>query len=284
MNNEFQEPLKLVPISEVEFKLFADLLYHEVGIKLKYARKDLLSGRLQKTLKSLKFNNFTDYYNFVIEDKSGIHLSNLVNNLTTNHTFFYRESGHFDYMLKRVLPEIEELIKQEGNNDLRIWCSACSSGEEAYTLVMILMEHFGKSYYLWKSGILATDISEKALEIAQKGIYSFEQIKHLPEEYKKKYFIKLDDDKYKILEKVKKEVTIRRFNLNNTNYPFKKPFHIIFCRNVMIYFDLAKRRELVRKLSSNLIKDGYLFISHSETLSNVSSNFRSVHPAVYQKI
>jgi chemotaxis protein methyltransferase CheR len=284
MNNEFQEPLKLVPISEVEFKLFADLLYYEVGIKLKFARKDLLSGRLQKTLKSLKFNNFTDYYNFVIEDKSGIHLSNLVNNLTTNHTFFYRESGHFDYMLKRVLPEIEELIKQEGNNDLRIWCSACSSGEEAYTLVMILMEHFGKSYYLWKSGILATDISEKALEIAQKGIYSFEQIKHLPEEYKKKYFIKLDDDKYKILEKVKKEVTIRRFNLNNSNYPFKKPFHIIFCRNVMIYFDLPKRRELVRKLSSNLIKDGYLFISHSETLSNVSSNFRSVHPAVYQKI
>ncbi|MFN4152448.1 MAG: CheR family methyltransferase [Candidatus Sericytochromatia bacterium] len=284
MNNEFQEPLKLIPISEVEFKLFADLLYHEVGIKLKSARKDLLSGRLQKTLKSLKFNNFTDYYNFVIEDKSGIHLSNLVNNLTTNHTFFYRESGHFDYMLKRVLPELEELIKQEGQNDLRIWCSACSTGEEAYTLVMILMEHFGKSYYLWKSGILATDISEKALEIAEKGIYSSEQIKNLPEEYKNKYFIKLDNDKYKVLEKIKKEVTIRRFNLNNSNYPFKKPFHIIFCRNVMIYFDLPKRRELVRKLSSNLIKDGYLFISHSETLSNVSSNFRSVHPAVYQKI
>lgn len=284
MNNEFQEPLKLITISEVEFKLFADLLYHEVGIKLKSARKDLLSGRLQKTLKTLKFNNFTDYYNFVIEDKSGIHLSNLVNNLTTNHTFFYRESGHFDYMLKKVLPEIENLIKQEGQNDLRIWCSACSTGEEAYTLVMILMEYFGKSYYLWKSGILATDISEKALEIAQKGIYSFEQIKNLPEEYKNKYFIKLDDDKYKVLEKVKKEVTIRRFNLNNSNYPFKKPFHIIFCRNVMIYFDLPKRRELVRKLSSNLIKDGYLFISHSETLSNVSSNFRSVHPAVYQKI
>lgn len=284
MNNDFQEPLKLVPISEVEFKLFADLLYHEVGIKLKSARKDLLSGRLQKTLKSLKFNNFTDYYNFVIDDKSGIHLSNLVNNLTTNHTFFYRESGHFDYMLKRVLPELEELIKQEGQNDLRIWCSACSTGEEAYTLVMILMEHFGKSYYLWKSGILATDISEKALEIAQKGIYSSEQLKNLPEKYKNKYFIKLDDDKYKVLEKVKKEVTIRRFNLNNSNYPFRKPFHIIFCRNVMIYFDLPKRRELVRKLSSNLIKDGYLFISHSETLSNVSSNFRSVHPAVYQKI
>lgn len=283
MNNEFQEPLKIIPISEVEFKLLSDLLYQEVGIKLKSARKDLLSGKLQKTLKALKFTNFTDYYNFVIEDKSGIHLSNLVNNLTTNHTFFYRESGHFDYMLKKVLPEIEERIKQEGQNDLRIWCSACSSGEEAYTLVMILMEYFGKSYYLWKLGVLATDISEKALEIAQKGIYSFEQIKHLPEEYKTKYFIKLDDDKYKILEKVKKEVTIRRFNLNNSNYPFKKPFHIIFCRNVMIYFDLPKRRELVRKLSHNLIKGGYLFISHSETLSNVSSNFRSVHPAVYKK-
>lgn len=284
MKSNSENPLKIISITDEEFKLFERLVYQEIGIKLRENRKDLLSGRLQKTLIKLNFKNFSDYYDFLIEDKTGKHLSDLVDSLTTNHTFFYRESGHFDYMIKKVLPDIEDIIKQEGNNDLRIWCSACSTGEEAYTLMMVLMEYFGKSYYLWKSGILATDISEKALNIAEKGIYLKEQIKNLPEDYKNKYFLKLDEDKYKILEKVKKEVTIRRFNLNNENYPFKKQFHIIFCRNVMIYFDLAKRRELVRKLSQNLVKGGYLFISHSETLSNVSSNFKSVHPAVYKKI
>lgn len=281
--NEFKTGT-FIEINDDEFKKLRDLIYARIGINLTQEKRTLLAGRLQKVLRKFQYKNFHQYYDYVSNDKTGKALSDLADLISTNHTFFGRESDHFDYFKNQVLPELEAKHKALRSNDLRIWSAGCSSGEEPYTLIMYLMEYFGTNYSNWNAGILATDISEKVLEIARKGIYSEERLKSMPKLLKTKYFKKLPDGNYEVIEKVKKEVTFRRFNLMNREFPFKRGFDTIFCRNVMIYFDSETRRVLADKFYQKTLNGGYLFIGHSETLNRETTKYKYIMPAVYKKI
>jgi len=274
---------KWVEISDQEFKSLRDLIYNNIGINLSDEKKNLMMGRFQKILRARNFSTFKEYYDFVSKDSSGEALSELANSISTNHTFFYRENDHFEYFLKTVLPEVTSTLVSQGSKDLRIWSAGCSSGEEPYDLMMLMLEYFGNDYKNWTAGILATDISEKALNIARKGVYSADRIHNLPELYKKKYFKKAGNE-FEIIDNIKNEVVFRRFNLMNPVFTFKKKFNTIFCRNVMIYFDEPTRIELVNKFYNLLVPGGYLFIGHSETLKRDTHNFQYIKPAVYKKV
>jgi chemotaxis protein methyltransferase CheR len=274
-----------VHISEEEFAKIRSLVYNKIGINLTEQKKTLLMGRLQKILRLKNFENFSEYYDSLIADKSGKEISELANHISTNHTFFWRENDHFEYFLNVALPEIKSRLLNSRTNDIRIWSAGCSSGEEPYMLVMLMMEYFQNDYSKLNAGLLATDISEKALGTALRGVYAHERIKETPKVLVKKYFTKTEDDKYAVIDKVKKEVTYRRFNLMNKVFPFRKKFDIIFCRNVMIYFDDPTRETLVQKFSDLLVPGGYLFIGHSETINKQKiKTLKFVSPALYQKV
>jgi chemotaxis protein methyltransferase CheR len=272
------------PMSEKEFNLIRELVYERFGIHLSDQKKTLVTSRLQKLLWTHKFSSYEQYYEYVKKDQSGSALSDLVNKITTNHTFFNREKDHFDFFAKQALPEMIQRIKDLGTNDLRIWCAGCSSGEEAYMLMMLIMEVIGPAYSSWNAGLLATDISERALNTAKAGIYTTDRISTLPPALKHKYFKSHGNDEWKVVDKVRKEVTFRRFNLMNTNFPFKGQFHLIFCRNVMIYFDQKTRAELVNRFAQFTVPGGYLFIGHSESLGRKGTAYEYVMPAVYRKV
>ena len=270
----------IVKITPKEFQQLSGYIKANYGIYLREEKQSILTGRLQHVLSDEGFNNFTDYYNHIIMDKSGKAVITLVDQVTTNHTFFMREADHFYYFKDTVLPYLIKNVKQK---DLRTWCAACSSGEEAYTLAMILDDFFGKEKLLWDSKVLATDISSKVLDIARKGVYESERIAPLPAMWKMNYFKKMDDRNQTVIDKIKNEVIYRKFNLMDPVFPFKKKFHVIFCRNVMIYFDNETRNRLIDKMYNFLEYGGYLFIGHSESINKEASNFKYIRPAVYRK-
>ena len=271
----------MLTITEEEFKLFANYIKSNYGIHLKENKISLLVGRLQKVLIQEGFDNFSDYYKHLISDKTGQAVTTLIDKITTNYTYFMRETTHFYYFRDKVLPQLTSTIK---DNDLRVWSAACSTGEEAYTLAMIIDEFFGIKKTSWDTKILATDISEKVLKTAQRGIYSKERIDPLPSAWKFLYFEKYDDENYIISNKIKNEVIFRKFNLVEKEFPFKRKFHTIFCRNVMIYFDNETKAQLVDKFYDYLEVGGYLFIGQSESISREASKFRYIMPSVYQKV
>jgi len=270
-------------ISDNEFNRFKKFVYSHFGINLTDEKRTLVVGRMQKYLRQNKFIDFTQYLDWIEKNPSPDALSELVNRISTNHTFFFRENDHFDYMKSTALPEIEKIMQKEGSSDLRVWCAAAATGEEPYTLATVLKEYFGAGYNKLDAGLLATDISVKALESAQAGIYASERLDKTPENIKKKYFKQQPDGTYIVSPELKKEVTYRRFNLMNDVFPFKKKFHIIFCRNVMIYFDKKTRDTLAQKLYNSTAPGGYLFIGHSETLGRDECPYEYVMPAVYRK-
>ena len=273
----------LMSISDKEFKLIKSLVYEKFGINLSDQKRSLLVGRLQKLLRSHGFVTFKQYYDHLMADKTSRALNELINRISTNYTYFFRESTHFDFFRAKALPEIVALMKRDNCRDLRIWCAACSSGEEPYGLVMVMLEYFGKEYGMWDAGMLATDISAKALSTAASGVYAVEKLSQVPLTLRQRYFVNSGNGTQEVAEKVKKEIAFRRFNLMNEHFPFNKPFHIIFCRNVMIYFDQPTRDKLVRKFYDHTAPGGYLFIGHSESLRRGEVPYEYVMPAVYRK-
>ncbi len=272
---------RMISISDKEFRLLSEFIQKNYGIHLKKEKQTLLTGRLHKVLSELGFNNFTDYYNYLITDKSGKAIAEFVDKITTNHTFFMREPDHFVYFRDQVLPYLKSTIK---GNDLRIWCAASSTGEEPYTLAMIIKDFFERDFMAWDTKLLATDISQAALETAKKGIYPNERTIDLPNIWKTKYFNKIDANNMVVKEQIKNEVIYRRFNLVDDVFPFRKKFHVIFCRNVMIYFDNKTKETLINKMYDLLEDGGYLFIGHSESLNRETTPFKYIRPAVYRKI
>ena len=270
-------------ISDSEFTRLRDLIYQRFGINLTEQKRSLLVGRLQKLMRRLNLATFSAYFEYLDNDKTEAGLSELVDLISTNHTYFNREKDHFDYFSETALPAVIDKLKKQNRKDLRIWCAGCSSGEEPYTLLMLMMEHLGADYSSWDAGILATDISDRALTIARHGTYATDRVMQLPEPLRRKYFTAAGHDEMAVIDKVKKEVTFRRFNLMNTTFPFKKPFQMIFCRNVMIYFDQTTRDSLVGRYHQHTEPEGYLFIGHSETLGRSQTRYRYLKPALYQK-
>ncbi len=278
-----QVSLGSMTISEKEFHLMRSLIYERFGINLSEKKRTFIVSRLQKLLRAEGYESFRQYYDSIIADKSGKALAELANFISTNYTFFNRERAHFDYFVNTALPVIVQRLRRQKSNDIRIWCAGCSSGEEPYMLAMLLLEYFSERYVSWNAGILATDISSHALSLAKSGVYTDEQVNLVPEVLRKKYFIHQSGDQWAVKECVKKEVTFRHFNLMNRTFPFRQSFHIIFCRNVMIYFDAPTREKLIYRFFKQTAQDGYLFIGHSESLPRDRCPYCYIKPAVYQR-
>ena len=266
-------------ITDKEFLLIRDYIKDNYGINLTGEKKSLVYSRLKNTLDKLGLKDFTEYYNYLLKDKTGNASMTFIDKMTTNHTFFMREIDHFEYLKSTVLPYIERTAEDK---DVRIWCAGCSSGEESYTLEMILTDYFINKGN-WNTELLATDISTVVLNKAIKGIYSNDKIKTLNENWKKNYFKPIDSNRVQVIDEIKNKITYRKFNLMNSKYPFKRKFQTIFCRNVMIYFDDETRTNLVKRFYDSSEKGAYLFIGHSETLNNIKTDYEYIMPAVYRK-
>lgn len=271
----------MVKISHEEFKMFATYIKEQYGIYLKEEKKDLLVGRLHHILDKMEMKNFTQYYKHLMSDSSGEATNLFIDRITTNHTYFMREASHFQCLMEEILPYWTGRIT---DRDLRIWCAACSSGEEAYTIAMVINDFLGKEKVFWDAKILATDLSKQILDKAQSGVYKKEDVMKLPIPWQKEYFNPISNQLFAVDPILKKEVIFRQFNLMTTQYPFKRKFHIIFCRNVMIYFDEETRRKVLSKFYEALEPGGYLLIGKSESLGTGCSGFRYVHPSIYQKV
>ena len=271
-----------MPITDTEFHSIRDLVYNRFGITLSDQKKSLVVSRLQKKLKEHGCKTFKQYYDMLIADKTDERITELANQITTNHTFFFREPEHFDFFKSDILPWIVKEHTAKNDKDIRIWCAAASSGEEPYTLIITLLEYFGVGYKNWNCGLLATDISEKALAAAVEGVYVHARLQGVSPAILNKYFRKVSDG-YAVTDQLKKEVTYRKFNLMEKNLPFKKKFDCIWCRNVMIYFDNPTKHELVNRMYGSTVNGGYLLIGHSETLDRNQTKWKYIKPAVYRK-
>jgi chemotaxis protein methyltransferase CheR len=273
----------LIEISEKEFRDLSDLVYRTVGIHLTNKKKMLVRGRLNKVIKRLGYTSFDEYYRALESDSSGRNISELIDRISTNHTYFFREKDHFTIFQELAIPWIEERLERRGNRDIRIWCAGCASGEEAYTIAMILAEQFGTDYFSGGAPILATDVSSTALDAALTGTYPLERLKEVPKPMLHKYFNSLGGDRYQVKDTLKKLVLYKRLNFSSERFPFKGKFQTIFCRNVMIYFDPPTKDRLISKFEQYIEDDGFFFIGHSETLGRNHPAFRYLKPAAYRK-
>jgi chemotaxis protein methyltransferase CheR len=270
----------MVAITDKEFIQLAGYIKSNYGIHLKEEKKTLVTGRLHNVLLESNCRDFTEYFNLLQGDKTGKAATILINKITTNHTFFMREADHFNYFRDKTLPYLEKMAKDK---DLRIWSAGCSSGEEPSTLAMILNDYFEKEKMWWDTKILATDISDRVLEKAKKGQYPNEQLSSLPTNWRTNYFKKINNENSVLVDKIRNEIIYRKFNLMEDIFPFKKKFHVIFCRNVMIYFDNKTKTELINKFYELTEPGGYLFIGHSESLNRESTKYKYILPSVYRK-
>ncbi|MCI2047901.1 MAG: protein-glutamate O-methyltransferase CheR [Faecalibacterium sp.] len=268
----------MVHLTDAEFSTLTRFVYNKYGIDL-HRKRLLIEGRLARELRAHNITTFSEYMNFLFADKTGEEMQRFLNRITTNHSFFGRENEHFEFLLRTALPYLEPRRK----NDLRIWSAGCSAGQEAYNIAMVMDEYFGPRKAQWDTTILATDISTKVLKTAQEGIYPAENLIGLPEAWRRKYFQALADGNCQVAEKIRKEVVFRIFNLMNT-FVYKKPFDIIFCRNVMIYFDAQTTARLVEKFYNATAEGGYLFIGHSESINREHTKYTYIKPAIYQKL
>ncbi len=271
---------KMIEIKDSEFRELTSYIKNNYGINLSQKR-NLIEGRLSNMLIEKGFTNFLEYIQYIFADPTKMEITSLINKITTNHTFFMRETDHFTYFANKVLPYLQATNKQK---DLRVWSAGCSSGEEPYTLAMIMADYFGEEKKIWNTQLLATDISVKVLDLAEKGTYPLEVLQELPGNWRANYFKRVHKDVYQIDDKIKKDVIFRIFNLMDEKFPFKQKFHVIFCRNVMIYFDQQTKRELITKFYDMTESGGYLFIGHSESISRDETRYQYIMPAVYRKV
>ena len=263
-----------------EFVRISRFLKSKYGIDMSH-KKTIMQGRLDNFVRMQGFKSYNQFMDAMQTDITGNLEKKLVDLLSTNHTYFMRETEHFDYMKSTVLPWLKQ--KEALKKDLHIWCAASSSGEEPYTLAMIIMDFFGLEHKDWDTQILATDISNDILRKAVEGRYSSEQIEPLPENWKRRYFKAVNGtEDYVVTNELKSEVMFRKLNLMDT-FPFKKPLHVVFMRNVLIYFDAPTKQKVIKKVYDSLVPGGYLFIGKTETLDRDVVPFKLVGPAIYRK-
>ena len=269
--------LATIQLNESHFKKISDLVYRTSGINLKTGKESLVRARLMKRLRARGMPSVTDYLDFIHSEQGSDELARFIDVMTTNKTSFFREAEHFHYLRDKVLPELT-------GQRLRFWSAACSSGEEPYTLAMWLREHMpdidGRDAL-----ILATDISHRMLDKARQAVYPAATVKSLPSPQFKKYFKSLNGGQggnYRIANEIRSMVRLAWLNLLE-KWPMKGPFNVIFCRNVMIYFDRPTQQKLINRFWDLLEPGGYLFVGHSEGLSAVKHKFRYLRPATYRK-
>jgi len=266
-------------LRDAAFNRLVAMIRGTYGIDL-HKKRALVEGRLNKILTDRGVADMDEYLDAVAADASGQEMVILLNKLTTNHTYFMREPEHFMHFRDKVLPQIAVLAK---DHDIRVWSAGCSTGQEPYTLLMIMDEFFGRQPGQWEYSVLATDISMRALEIAQEGIYDNAELEDLPDAWRKRYLTDQDDGTSRFTAHIRNKAVFRPFNLMEGVFPFRKLFHVIFCRNVMIYFEAETKLELVRKYYKHTQPGGYLYIGQTESVARGETGYRYVMPAVYAK-
>lgn len=271
-------------LSDKDFMDFSKFIYSEYGIKMPPIKKVMLQGRLLKRIRELKMTSFTEYkeYFFSLEGQRR-EILQFLNVVTTNKTDFFREPIHFNFLNDVVLPE-RQLKKT--TDIFRIWSSACSSGEEPYTIAIVLNEHMA-SNSSFRFEITGTDISTQVLEKAAKGIYPAAKINEIPLNLKKKYFLKSKDPDnnptVKVNHILQRNLNFAYLNLME-NYSFPVGFDVVFCRNVLIYFDRETQEKVIQKICMQIKKDGYFFIGHSESLSGMDLPLEHIKPTIFKKL
>lgn len=268
-------------ITDREFQRLVDFMHDNYGINLS-AKRVLIQGRLGNMLAERGFKSYDEYIDAVLADASGAEVTTILNKLTTNHTFFMREPEHYTFMKETVLPWA---VKNAKNHELRIWSAGCSSGEECYTTAMLIDQFFGAEKGKWDTRILATDISRSVMDKAKAGIYSEDGMKGLSPEWKARYFNSLGGGKYEICQAIKDEIIFKPFNLMEPmpdKYK-KRPFDLIFCRNVMIYFDQPTKNALVNRFYDVVKPGGYFYIGHAESIPRNETKFEYIKPAIYRR-
>jgi len=273
-------------------KLFEQLctfIYDEVGIHITSVKKVMLEGRIQKRLRKLGMRSFEEYCGYLFSE-AGIkdELINMIDEVTTNKTDFFREPVHFDYLTAKAIPALSGSEKYSMSNRLTIWSAGCSSGEEPYTIIMVVKEFVEqKSDNPFSFQVIATDISRRVLEKAQNAVYEEERAMAIPAELRKKYLLKSKDRNagvVRIAPEIRSFVRFRRLNFMDYDFGFREKIDIIFCRNVIIYFDKKVQEKLLMKFCNCIKSGGYIFMGHSETLFGMDLPLEQVSPTVYRRI
>lgn len=265
-------------ITDADFQRLVRFIHENYGIDLSKKRQ-LITSRLSQSLKSRGYHDFKSFLEHLFTTKDPQDLELVLNKLTTNYTYFLREKDHFTFFQNTVLPELAQ--RHQKDKVLSIWSAGCSSGEEPYTLSMCLKEYFGAQASQWDTRVLATDISQQAMAKAKAAVY--QPPADMPSNWLRRYFVKeKSGTEYTVAPLIRDNVIFRTFNLMDP-IRFRLKFDVIFCRNVMIYFDQATRDALVRRFHNAMNPNAYLFISHSESLGQTPL-FRTVAPAVYRRV
>jgi chemotaxis protein methyltransferase CheR len=262
------------PLAAHEFEEIRQLAHRTFGLDLKSGKEELVSARLRRLVGNGNFHSFRDYCHHVIADRTGKSLAAMIDALATNHTSFLREADHFEFLREHIIPSLA------GREEIEFWSAACSSGEEVWTLACLLNEALPSR----RTQIFASDISGKALRCAAAGVYTAERCRELPRAWLKRYFIADGNPprSYQVIPELRRQARFQRINLiEQIHWP--RQFAVIFCRNVMIYFDKETQEQVVRKLFDCLEPGGYLFVGHAESLSRVSHALEYVRPAIYRK-
>jgi len=271
-----------IELKDTDFEKISHFVYGLCGIHLHERKKELVKARLRKRLREEKFKSFSQYYRYVTTEQGADELICMIDSLSTNLTGFFREADHF-HLLREIIPEVVKMSRRSCIPKLRIWSAGCSTGEEPYTIAMTLRELFNNGQVDIK--IVASDISARVLNTAVKGIYPEDKVNGISPDLIRKYFQVGQGDwrgHYRVKKEIHEIIDFMRFNLMHELIE-NDPFDIIFCRNVMIYFDKPTQGKMVRKFYGYLKEGGYLFIGRSESLTGLNHQFKYIEPSVYQK-
>ena len=272
-------------LKDREFNRFSAFIYEEVGIKMPPAKKTMLEARLQKRLKALGIGTFEAYADYVFSSEGQREeLVHLIDVVTTNKTDFFREPAHFEYLVKTAIPSLMDDREAGFRSPLKVWSAGCSTGEAPYTLAMVLSE-FGEAHPGFRSSILATDISTVVLSKSRNAIYAEDRVDPIPLPLKKKYLLKSRDKSkglVRIVPHLRSMVQFRRLNFME-DFSLPEQLDVIFCRNVIIYFDKPTQERLLNRFWRQLVRGGYLFLGHSETLNGLNVPLLPVASTVYRK-
>lgn len=271
-----------IKMDSESFQRLSTYVTREYGIKLPISKLSMLESRLNKKVKSLGMSDYKQFLDYIFSDegKQG-DLLHVVDLITTNKTDFFREPDHFTFLRTVYLPQ---WYKNSGDKTLNIWSAGCSTGEEPYTLVMVL-EEFKRLNPAFNYSILASDLSIRVIQSAYQGIYTTDKTMVIPIDMKRRYFLKskINPDLLRVKPEYRRKINYKRINLMDSSLPLPPiDFHIIFCRNVLIYFDKPTQESLIRKFSSHLAPNGLLFLGHSESIMGMDVPFRQLKPTVYQ--
>jgi chemotaxis protein methyltransferase CheR len=270
-------------LREAAFQKLSRYIHGEIGIKMPPGKKTMLQSRLQKRLRALGMDSFQDYCDWVFSPDGGEEIVHMIDVVTTNKTDFFREPGHFDYLTQKAIPQLRENGKT--GPPLWMWSAGCSSGEEPYTLAMVLSE-YAETHPGFLFDITATDLSTAVLEKAKTAVYSKERIEPIPNPLRRKYLLRGKDPQkpiYRIVPELRSRVRFGRMNFMNETWKFNHAFDVIFCRNVIIYFDRQTQQALLNRFVEHLAPGGYLFLGHSETLNGLDLPLSVAAPTVYRK-